>query len=142
MTDDIRKIVREEIRTILAYNGQRDEQGRPLYSLKPEEPKVTLPTEPGWYLGKYAGSPSGVITVELLGTGEWVDNTDSRYLNKSFIEELRDITRLEPVAETAKKVLGNLDAASMLIRKGRDSAHRVIYDDYWDNIATKYGVQS
>jgi hypothetical protein len=65
----------------------------------PEEvtnPNPVLPVEPGWYLGNYAASPSGKIAIELLTTGEWVDNTDSVYLTDDFVAARLPLTRLVP----------------------------------------------
>lgn len=55
-----------------------------------------LPTEPGWYVGGYKKSPSGFIAIELLRSGEWVDNTDSYYLQNDWVAKLTNLTRMVP----------------------------------------------
>jgi hypothetical protein len=55
-----------------------------------------LPNKPGWYLATNDQSPSGQIAIKLLGTGEWVDNTDSHYLKLSWVADHTPLTRLIP----------------------------------------------
>lgn len=84
--------------------------GSTLYVEAP--PKVELPTEPGWYRG-YDQLAEVAFVTELrdgkfwrghYGTGEYGD-----------VERFAPFTRLEPVAETAKKVLDRVAA----VAKGR-----------------------
>jgi hypothetical protein len=68
-----------------------------------EKATPPLPTEPGIYVS-WVGLPSPTI-VHKLFTGFWVDAGDNNYLEDSDVSALMPLTRLEPVAETAKKVL-------------------------------------
>ena len=80
-------------------------EGWTLTVIEKAAPKNVLPTEAGFYVGDYDRSPSGKILIELLGTAEWVDNTDSRYLDVEWVQKLGNLTRLEPVPVTAAKVI-------------------------------------
>lgn len=55
---------------------------------------AVVPTEPGWYLVPHHQSPSGMMPIELLGTGEWVDSTDSCYLESKWVAERESFTPL------------------------------------------------
>lgn len=69
----------------------------------PAKPAVELPTEAGIYVS-YNEPPSPVI-VHKLTHGDWVDAGDENYLEDDTVIALMPLTRLEPVAVTAKKVI-------------------------------------
>lgn len=68
----------------------------PLLPTELTNPQPELPAEPGWYLATSQQSPSGKVAIELLGTGQWADNTDSQYLQPSWVAEHGPLTRLVP----------------------------------------------
>jgi hypothetical protein len=68
-----------------------------------EKASPPLPTEPGIYVS-WVNPPSPKI-VHKSSIGFWVDAGDNNYLEDSDVSALMPLTRLEPVAETAKKVL-------------------------------------
>lgn len=84
-----------------------ENNGFTLTVIEKAAPKNVLPTEAGFYVGNYDKSPSGKILIELLNSpeGQWVDNTDSRYLDVEWVQKLGNLTRLEAVPVTAKAVI-------------------------------------
>ena len=92
-------------------------------------PKVVLPTEPGFYITAY-NDPD---VFELYLSGDW-------FLGDVAISEARvicdggnQLTRLEPVPETAKKVLDRLDVWE--IHEGADSR------EVFAKVAKEFGVE-
>jgi len=70
------------------------------------KPPVVLPTEPGVYIDATSGlwrfTQKGYLALQANGSAGW--------FGADHLRELAPFTRLEPVAETAKKVLDRLDA--------------------------------
>ena len=90
-------------------------------------PKVVLPTEPGFYITAY-NDPD---VFELYLSGDW-------FLGDQAISEARvihdggnQLTRLEPVPETAKKVLEYLE----------DSAVIDVRDPRCAGVRARFGVE-
>jgi len=73
---------------------------RNVWSLSvPTKPAVELPTEPGIYL------TSNETVVELDPDGRWFDRVDNLMSHK-WVSDAAPFIRLEPIAVTAKKVIG------------------------------------
>lgn len=68
-----------------------------------EKAKPQLPTEPGIYVS-WVNAPSPEI-VHLTKSSGWVDANDENYMGVNELAKLMPLTRLAPVAETAKNVL-------------------------------------
>ena len=69
-------------------------------------PPVVLPDVPGIYVS-WVNPPSPTI-VHKITDGRWVDAEDLHYLSESVVSTLLPLTRLEPVADTAKRVLAEV----------------------------------
>ena len=67
------------------------------------KPPVVLPTEPGVYVS-YLETPLGT-TFHNLNDGRWSYIDGNGWLADSEVAEYLPLTKLEPVAETAKRVL-------------------------------------
>lgn len=78
---------------------RRQESGWVICGCDPA-PLNELPTIPGYYVGDYEPSPSGKVLIELLGTNQWVDSTDSKYLKNDWVQRLGNLTRLVPACES------------------------------------------
>lgn len=78
----------------------------------PAKPAVELPTEPGWYLvGGNNKSVGGTVHLDANGRWWWVGNDYGVSPEKFTAADLHHhapLTRLEPVAVTAKKILESL----------------------------------
>ena len=89
-----------------------------------EKAAQALPTEPGVYFPASV-SLTGARIVKLRPNGEWVEATSGAAIEPGTVEEwARDgiLTRLEPVPETAKKVL------DFVLGQNRYA------DDFWERI--------
>lgn len=107
-----------------------------VWSLFVEAPtKPKLPTEPGLY------RLSNQMVVLRNGYGEWQSPNGFDTVNQA-ITLSSSFTRLEPVADTAKRILGKLDAVSVRGFVNRVGARRTIYDGDWNDVADEFGVTS
>jgi len=99
----------------------------------PAKPAVVLPTEPGAY---YDSSITAVGLWIVTPTGELVCSAHGvkcgRYEER---ETFAPFTRLEPVAETAKKVLDAVDKGASVRSRSIEITDLVIQD-----IAAQFGI--
>ena len=73
----------------------------------PAKPAVVLPDEPGIYVSH--NEPPSPVIIHKIVDGRWVDADDENYLTEAGVIALMPLTKLEPVAVTAKKVLDRLE---------------------------------
>ena len=99
-------------------------------------PKVVLPTEPGFYVTAY-NDPD---VFELTKAGSWFYGPKSIPVDRVIHDGGNYLRRLEPVGETAKKVLKALDDFAEEFGVAT-SANRRIYNDGWNAVATEFGVE-
>lgn len=97
-----------------------------------ERAKPALPTEPGHYLHR-----NGIDVLSRTASGSWIH--DGRFTADNAIRDCQPLQRLEPVAETAKKVLDRVRARVDTV----SSPGAVIYEiaeDTLAQIAVEFGV--
>ena len=70
-------------------------------------PEVVLPTEPGTY-ATYVDSSRPQI-IHKLNDGRWANANQNYYMTDKMVAHCLPLTRLEPVSETAKKVLDRVN---------------------------------
>ena len=109
------------------------------FLLNRPKPVVVLPTEVGHYLA------NGTELVTLHRNGEWMWNGDgslSIIWSADDMRGLRSLTKLEPVAETAKRVLDALLAeAGEMLSDGTDLyTNLIVPSRHWTSVEAKFGV--
>ena len=83
------------------YDYSVGAEGNTYFLLDRPVPPVALPTEPGYYIAK--SRLPWMLEVNAHGEIEWFFGGSFKATN--FAAEFAPFTRLEPVADTAKKVL-------------------------------------
>jgi hypothetical protein len=73
----------------------------------PAKPAVVLPDEPGIYVSH--NEPPSPVIIHKIVDGRWVDADDENYLTEAGVIALMPLTKLEPVAVTAKNVIEFID---------------------------------
>ena len=146
---DIRKgdLIRKEYRvplgakTAFEYlagsNGDSYASDRGIYFLLDRsKPPVVLPTEPGVYVS-YLETPLGT-TFHNLNDGRWSYIDGNGWLADSEVAEYLPLTKLEPVPETARRVL---NAVTQAMRPTGFMGISGVKREF-DAIAKEFGVTS
>jgi hypothetical protein len=102
-------------------------------------PKVELPTEPGYYQVVDASGYGAYDVIELLNSPrQWAKADDSQYLDDDDMARFSNFVLLRPVAETAAEVLDAIDDGM----ERRDWS--TITEDVnavWDAVREHFGVE-
>ena len=102
-----------------------------------ERAKPALPTEPGFYLTDYSYNE----VFELTAAGDWYCGTDAIPVERVIHDAGDRLVRLEPVPETAKKVLEAVRVRlSMPLDGRRPNGEFMIRTETLDSIGTQFGV--
>lgn len=107
-----------------------------------EKAAPALPTEPGWYLSNGGGG-----AVYLGVDGSWSDDRNYGVNPGEIARKHAPLTRLEPVPDTAKKVLDRVrtELLSTTFRDsllGIEALNAAVVRTDLNNIAAEFGVTS
>lgn len=116
-----------------------------------EKAAPALPTEAGWYRSSGLGSDQidGLLHLGARGDWTWVGNMFAVNPDALTYKQARQhlpLIRLEPVADTAKKVLDAvrefMEARSNLHHRNVTTFHRTTFIKDLDMLAKQFGVTS